>query len=96
MRKKVLIIGSGKHARVVAYNILSENKQDIAGFVTTDRIGQSSYLGFLSFDSFINFDKAQINYLKDIFITNLFHIEFGSIKYKKLVFNFLLKMDREL
>jgi len=91
MRKKVLIIGSGKHAKVVAYNLLSENKYDIAGFVTTDKIGQSTYLGYPLFDSFINFDKAQINNLKDIFKTDLFHIGFGSTKYRKLVFNFFIE-----
>ncbi len=91
MRKKVLIIGGGKHARVVAYNLLSENKYDIAGFVTTDKIGQSSYLGYPLFDSYIDFDKEQINNLKDIFKTDLFHIGFGSIKNRKLVFNFFIE-----
>ena len=46
-------------------------------------------------ESFINYDLSNLNCLKDKFKTNLFHIGFGDMKYRKDVYEFFVANDWE-
>ena len=90
MKERIIIIGSGKHSKVVAYNLISQGKYEIACFVTTDKTLETTFMGYPLINSFINFDRSNLNCLKDKFKTNLFHIGFGDMKYRKDVYEFFV------
>ena len=90
MKERIIIIGSGRHAKVVAYNLISQCKYEIACFATTDNILETTFMGYPLISSFINFDLSNLNCLKDKFKTNLFHIGFGDMKYRKDVYEFFI------
>jgi len=90
MKERIIIIGSGRHAKVVAYNLISQDKYEIACFVTTDSTLENTFMGYPLINSFINFDLSSLNYLKNKFKTNLFHIGFGDMKYRKDVYEFFV------
>jgi len=95
MKERIIIIGSGRHAKVVAYNLISQGKYEIACFVTTDNTLETTFMGYPLISSFINFDLSNLNCLKDKFKTNLFHIGFGDMKYRKDVYEFFVNNDWE-
>ena len=89
-KPKILVIGGGKHAIVVAYNLIEQAKYEIAAFVTTDCTTQSSFLGYPLISSYKNFDVEATDELRDKFATSLFHVGFGAMSYRKKVYDFFV------
>jgi len=87
---KIIIYGSGNHARVVAYNIKEQGKYSIAAFVTTDNTDDTHFDGIPLFAGYRNFDDEMTEHVSKVFGTNLFAIGFGAMKYRKDVYSFLI------
>ena len=81
MKEKIVLIGSGQHARVVIYNIKAQGKYEIACMLDSDKnkIGRE-YEGYLIEGTY---EEAQR--VKEKYKTNKFFIAFGNMKYRKKV-----------
>lgn len=82
MKEKVVLVGSGQHARVVLYNIKAQEKYEVACFLDADesKVGKM-YEGYLIAGTYDNLDDIRQKYG-----TNKFFIAFGNMKYRKKVF----------
>ncbi len=89
-KQKVLIIGAGQHANVVAYNLHEQGVYEIAGFLTSDTTTEGEYLGYPLVSSYKNFDIEDTELLRHRFNTCLFHVGFGAMKYRKAVYDFFV------
>lgn len=82
MKEKIVLIGSGQHARVVMYNMEAQGIYEVACFLDSDvsKVGQE-YEGFMIEGTY---DDAED--IKRKYNTNKFFIAFGNMKYRKKVF----------
>lgn len=82
MKEKVVLIGSGQHARVVMYNMREQGKYEVACFLDADKnkVGQS-YEGY-----YIEGTYEDAEFIREKYKTNKFFIAFGNMKYRKKVF----------
>lgn len=82
MKEKVVLIGSGQHARVVMYNMKEQGKYEVACFLDSDasKVGQE-YEGYLIEGTYEDSERIREKYK-----TNKFFIAFGNMKYRKKVF----------
>lgn len=83
MKEKIVLVGSGQHARVVLYNIKEQGKYEVIGFLDSDenKIG-SFYEGLPIIGNYEN-----LNEIKEKYKINKFFIAFGNMKYRKKVFD---------
>lgn len=44
MKEKIILVGSGQHARVVLYNIKEQNKYKVIGFLDSDEKKEGTYM----------------------------------------------------
>ena len=81
-KERIVLIGSGQHARVVLYNLKEQGKYEVACFLDSDKskIGKF-YEGYKIAGTYDDLDK-----IKEEYGTNKFFIAFGNMKYRKSVF----------
>lgn len=91
MKKKVILIGSGQHCNVVIYNIKEQGLYDIACIAEIDTTKCNCEIQGIPVEEFKNFSVDAMERLSKKYDTNLFIIAFGSMKYRKPVFEFLVK-----
>lgn len=86
-KEKIVLVGSGQHARVVMYNIREQGKYEVACFLDADesKIGQL-YEGYIVAGTYDNLDA-----IKEKYETNKFFIAFGNMKYRRDVFNHFIQ-----
>lgn len=89
MKNKVILIGSGQHCNVVMYNIREQGIYDIACIAEIDHSKSGKTIDGVLIEPFENFNKDAMLQLGKKYNTNLFFIAFGSMKYRKDVYNFL-------
>lgn len=81
-KEKIVLVGSGQHARVVIYNIKAQGIYDIACFTTHD----SALVGTTCEGYEIGGTDNDLDLLKDKYRTNKFFIAFGDMKKRKQVY----------
>ena len=83
LKERIVLVGSGQHARVVLYNLKKQGLYDVACFLDADesKVGQF-YEGYKIVGTYDDLDA-----IKKIYNTNKFFIAFGNMKYRKSVFN---------
>lgn len=91
MKEKIVLIGSGQHARVVMYNMEAQGKYDVACFLDSDaaKVGQL-YEGYPIAGTYEDADRIKTEYG-----TNKFFIAFGNMKYRKAVFELFVEKGWE-
>ena len=89
MKNKVILIGSGQHCNVVMYNIKEQGIYDIACIAEIDHSKAGKTIDGVLVEPFENFSKTAMDVLEKKYNTSLFFIAFGSMKYRKDVYNFL-------
>lgn len=82
MKEKVVLIGSGQHARVVMYNMKVQGKYEVACFLDADKnkVGKK-YENYLIEGTYNDAEDIRKKYN-----TNKFFIAFGNMRYRKKVF----------
>ena len=83
MKEKIVLIGSGQHARVVIYNIKAQGKYEIACMLDSDK----NKIGREYEDYLIEGTYEEAQRVKEKYKTNKFFIAFGNMKYRKAVFD---------
>ncbi|MDO4485117.1 MAG: acetyltransferase [Bacillota bacterium] len=90
-KEKIILVGSGQHARVVLYNLKEQGKYEVACFLDSDasKVGQI-YEGYEIAGTYDNLDEIRVK-----FKTNKFFIAFGSMKYRKPVYEYFVNSGWE-
>lgn len=91
MKEKIVLIGSGQHARVVLYNLQEQNKYDVACIID----GNEGKKGE-KFEGYLiegGYDDAER--IKEKYNTNKFFIAFGDMKHRKEVFDLFVEKGWE-
>ncbi len=89
--EKIVIVGSGQHCHVVLYNMKAQGLYEPACILDSDmRLAHTQVEG-ITVEYYRNFDKHGLSELKERYCTNKFFIGFGSMKYRKTVFEFFCK-----
>ena len=85
-KEKIILVGSGQHARVVLYNIKAQGKYEVACLLDNNskKIG-TYYEGVLIAGTY-----EDLSSIKEIYKTNKFFIAFGDMKYRKKVFDYFV------
>ncbi len=82
MKEKIVLIGSGQHARVVLYNLREQNKYEVACIIDGNEGKKGkTFEGYLIEGGYDDADRIQEEYK-----TNKFFIAFGDMKHRKEVF----------
>lgn len=82
LKEKLILVGSGQHARVVLYNIKAQDKYEVVGMLDSNakkignRIDDVQVIG--TYDNLEQYVKR--------FQTNKFFIAFGDMKHRKKVY----------
>jgi sugar O-acyltransferase (sialic acid O-acetyltransferase NeuD family) len=83
-KEKIIIIGSGEHAKVVLYNLKSQNKYEALGYFDSDiNTVDSISHGLKVLECY---EGQDLNGLIGKYNTNKFIIGFGDIRNRKLVY----------
>ena len=90
MKHKVILIGSGQHCNVVLYNLKEQNIYDVACIAEIDISKCGKNVDGIPIEHFTNFSKDAMDRLEKKYNTNMFFISFGSMKYRKPVYDFLI------
>lgn len=88
---KVILIGSGQHCNVVIYNLKVQNKFSIACIADINIGIAGSMIEDIMIEPFVNFDIESMRLIEQKYNTNSFFISFGSMKYRKKVYEFLVE-----
>ncbi len=90
-KEKIVLVGSGQHARVVLYNIREQGKYEVACFLDSDKskTGQM-YEGHIVAGTYDDLDT-----IKEKYGTNKFFIAFGNMKYRRRVFDHFVQTGWE-
>ena len=91
IKEKIVLVGSGQHARVVLYNMKAQGKYDVACFLDSDssKVGQI-FEGYEIAGTYDDLDA-----IKEKYDTNKFFIAFGNMKYRKPVFKHFINAGWE-
>lgn len=86
-RERIVLVGSGQHARVVLYNLKAQGKYEVACFLDSDesKVG-CLYEGYPIAGTYDDLDTVREKYR-----TNKFFIAFGNMKYRKPVFEYFVQ-----
>lgn len=90
MKEKIILIGSGQHCNVVMYNVEAQGKYDIACIADVNKDKWGTMINGVKVVPFENFSTKAMDSLEREFGTNKFFISFGTMKYRKPVFEFLV------
>lgn len=88
--EKIILVGSGQHCNVVMYNVKAQGKYEIACIAEIDHSKCGKYIDGIPVVPFENFSTHAMTKIEKEFGTNKFIIAFGSMRYRKDVFNFLV------
>lgn len=84
--ERIVLVGSGQHARVVLYNMREQGKYDVACFLDSDSSKTGTiYEGYEVAGTYEDLDKIEKKYH-----TKKFFIAFGAMKYRKRVFDYFV------
>lgn len=90
-KEKVVLVGSGQHARVVLYNMREQGKYEVACFLDSD----SSKAGTIYEGYEVAGTYDDLKAIEDRYHTNKFFIAFGTMKYRKKVFDHFVSQGWE-
>ncbi|MEH1739362.1 acetyltransferase [Fusobacterium varium] len=91
MKEKIILVGSGQHARVVLYNIKEQNKYKVIGFLDSDEKKRGNlYEGIPVLGTYNNLED-----IKEKYKTNKFFIAFGDMKNRKKIFEYFIENNWE-
>jgi sugar O-acyltransferase (sialic acid O-acetyltransferase NeuD family) len=89
--EKIVLVGSGQHARVVLYNMREQGEYEVACFLDSDSTKTGTmYEGYEvagTYDDLITIEQK--------YHTNKFFIAFGNMKYRKKVFDYFISQGWE-
>lgn len=88
-KERVILIGAGQHCNVVMYNIAAEGKYEVACIAEVDETKCNTTINGVHVEPFKNFDEQAMRVLEEKYNTNLFFISFGTMKWRKPVFEYL-------
>lgn len=89
--EKIVIVGSGQHCHVVLYNMKAQGLYEAACILDNDvRLARTRVEGIMV-EYYQNFDKDGLAELRERYGTNKFFIGFGSMKYRRKVFDFFIQ-----
>ena len=89
MKEKIILVGSGQHCNVVLYNMKEQGMYDAACIVDADSSKKGLVIQGIEVDHMENFSVDSMRQIEKKYCTNKFFIAFGSMKYRKPVFEFL-------
>lgn len=89
----IILIGGGQHCGVVLYNIEAQNKYRVIGVLD----GDANKAGTISHGVEIlgDYSPAMLDTIQRNYKTNKFFIAFGSMKYRKRTFEYMLHQGWE-
>lgn len=89
MKKKVILIGAGQHCNVVMYNIAAEGKYEVACIAEVDESKWNTTINGVPVEPYTNFSEDAMKRIEEKYHTNLFFISFGTMRWRKPVFEYL-------
>jgi len=90
MKDRIILIGSGQHCNVVMYNVAAQGKYEVACIADVDKDKWGSVVNGVKVVPFENFSTKAMDSLEREFGTNKFIISFGTMKFRRAVFEFLV------
>lgn len=88
-KERVILIGAGQHCNVVMYNIAAEGKYEVACIAEVDESKWNTTINGVPVEPFTNFSEEAMRRIEKKYHTNLFFISFGTMKWRKPVFDYL-------
>ena len=88
-KSKVILIGAGQHCNVVMYNIAAEGKYEVACIAEVDEGKWNTTVNGVLVEPFKNFNEEAMRRIEEKYKTNLFFISFGSMRWRKPVFEYV-------
>ncbi|SCJ97253.1 2%2C3%2C4%2C5-tetrahydropyridine-2%2C6-dicarboxy late N-acetyltransferase [uncultured Eubacterium sp.] len=82
-KEKLILIGSGQHARVVMYNIKEQNRYDVVCMLDSD----SRKIGEKVNDIEVVGTYEELEQYRRRYNTNKFFVAFGNMKYRREVYD---------
>lgn len=89
-KEQVILIGAGQHCNVVMYNMAAEGKYEVACIAEVDETKWNTIINGVKIEPFKNFSESAMRVLEKKYNTNLFFIAFGTMKWRKPVFKYLV------
>lgn len=89
--EKIILIGAGQQCGVVLYNIKAQGKYSVACIAEVDEKKVGTIVEGILVEPFENFSVEAMRFIEYKYQTNKFFISFGNMKYRRDVFNFLVK-----
>ena len=89
MKKKVVLIGAGQHCKVVLYNLKAQDLYEPACIAEVDESKWGSTVSGVFVEPFMNFDMDAMYRIQKKYNTNLFFISFGTMRWRKPVYEYL-------
>lgn len=86
-KKNVVLIGAGKHCRVVLYNMGEQNMYEACCIIDNSDKNIDTFEG-VTVEKYTTLSIAFLDYLKEKYKTSLFFIAFGDMKYRKKTYQF--------
>ena len=88
-KSKVILIGAGQHCNVVMYNIAAEGKYEVACIAEVDEDKWNTTINGVLVEPFKNFNEEAMRRIEEKYNTNLFFISFGTMRWRKPVFEYV-------
>ena len=88
--ERIILVGGGQHCGVVLYNTRAQGKYDVACIAEVDQEKWGKKIDGIEIEPFENFSPKAMEELEEKYQTNLFFISFGSMEYRKKVYEFLV------
>ena len=83
MKEKIILVGTGQHFNVVLYNLREQDKYEVACAIDGNPENRGKKLNGVYIDEIYE----DLDALKAKYNTNKFFISFGSMKYRREVYN---------
>lgn len=89
MKEKIILVGSGQHCNVVTYNINSQNIYEPACILEVNKSKWNSKInGIYVEPGYADFDLDFLNKIKNKYNTSKFFISLGSMRLRRILFDF--------
>lgn len=82
-KERIILVGSGQHARVVLYNLKAQGKYEVACLLDGDPKKTGTYFEGIE----VAGTYEDLDAIRQKYDTNKFFIAFGNMKYRKKVFD---------
>lgn len=83
MKEKIILVGTGQHFNVVLYNLREQDKYEVACAIDGNPENRGKTINGVYIDEIYE----DLDALKEKYNTNKFFISFGSMKYRREVYN---------